>query len=161
MVPSLECLSQSARLYQLLSVSLVELVLHTDFGSAFCHTSQRLESQTPHGKLVPEQCARAKSAESCRLVGVYSVRQWELVSFLESFQRSVPLTAAVFPRRGNGNDTLLSTTEQRQDNMLRLVGTAAVRADHRERPQTMVCIKRALRYSRERLETEYMLLAFV
>ncbi|CAM4682281.1 unnamed protein product [Leuciscus chuanchicus] len=44
-----------------------------------------------------------------------------MVSFLESFQRSVPLTAAVFPRRGNGNDTLLSTTEQRQDNMLRLV----------------------------------------
>jgi len=33
--------------------------------------------------------------------------------------------------------------------MLRLVGSAAVRADHGERPQTMVCTKRALRYSRE------------
>lgn len=74
MVPSLECLSQSARVYQILSVSLVELVLHTDFGSDLCHTSQRLESQTPHGKLVPERCARAKSAASCRRVGVYSVR---------------------------------------------------------------------------------------
>lgn len=81
--------------------------------------------------------------------------------FLESFQRSVPLTAAAFPRRGNGNDTLLSTAEQRQDNMLRLSGTAAVRADHRERPQTMECIKRALRYSKERLETEYLLFAVI
>lgn len=48
----------------LLSVTLVELALLTDLGSAFFHTLPRLELQTHHRKLVPERYTKAKGAVS-------------------------------------------------------------------------------------------------